>query len=338
MTPNPTSPMQYILRHLRVCARHTCPLFLTGPTGSGKTTLARQVHEWSQRRGRFVPLNCAALSEGIAESELFGHVRGAFTGAERTRAGCFELASEGTLFLDEVGDLSPANQARLLKAVEEGEVWRVGDAAPIPTTCRIIAATSRPELLRADLAYRLGGVVVEVPGLAARPAEILPLAAQWAEPHTLTACAESALLAHEWPGNVRELRNVITAASIAAEVAERDTICGADVAAALARSLRPAAPLALTAAAVGGVQRLPPPRPLAPPPSDLPPVEVSHPRWVQAWHLSAAVGMFSREDYEGAAGAPRSTAGRDLAAMVRRGILRVIPPHLYAWAGGAPAV
>lgn len=329
-----THPMQHILRQLEVCARHTCALLLLGPTGCGKTTLARKVHEWSRRAGRFVAVNCAALPESLAESELFGHTKGAFTGAERTRAGYFEQAAEGTLFLDEVGDLTPANQARILKAVEEGEVVRVGDATPTPITCRIIAATSSPQLLRSDLAYRLGGVVVEVPGLAARPAEILPLAVQFAGAFTLSPCAEARLLAHDWRGNVRELRNVITAATIQAEVAERVTICGVDVAAALAHTLRPTTHP--QPSATPHLRRLPAPLPT--PPQDLPRVQVPHSRWAQAWHLSCAVSLFSREDYEAAANAPRSTAGRDLRAMVAVGILRRVPPHLYLWVCGAPTV
>lgn len=332
--------MERTISQVKAAARRNCPLFFVGPTGAGKTTLAYKAHEWSGRRGGFVSLNCAALPEGLAEAELFGSASGAFTDAKRAKSGYFEQASEGTLFLDEVGDLSPTNQARLLKAVEEGAIVRVGETTPRPTSCRIIAATSRPDLLRPDLAYRLGGVVVEVPGLAARRSEILPLANRFAAEALahLSPDAPTFLLDADWPGNVRELRNVITAAAVLAEADGRNVITAADLAQAqdTASRLFSSSPAPSTSPTTPAS-----PIPAWPPSaasSLLPPVTVRSPRWLSAWRLSHTHKLFTREDYEAAAGAPRSTAGRDLREMISFGILRRLPPRHYAWIGGDPSV
>ncbi|WP_353116932.1 sigma-54 dependent transcriptional regulator [Nitratidesulfovibrio sp.] len=220
-------------------------VLLTGETGTGKTALARAIHTRSARSGRpFVEVTCTALAESLFESEVFGHVRGAFTGAVRDHAGKFELAEGGTLFLDEVGELSPASQAKLLRFLEDRVIERVGGTRPLRLDVRIIAATNR-ELarlcregaFREDLYYRLNVFECVVPPLRDRPDDIAPLAAKLfraasvrlgvetgvgpdAEGHPGTpAMGEGpgplpqavlhALLAHRWPGNVRELRNAM---------------------------------------------------------------------------------------------------------------------------------
>jgi two-component system response regulator HydG len=197
-----------------------------GETGTGKELVARAVHANSPRRGnRFMALNCAALSETILESELFGHEKGAFTGATQARKGRFEYAHGGTLFLDEVGDLPAATQVKLLRVIEYGEVFRVGSNEPVKVDVRLIAATHkdlatliREGKFREDLYYRLKVVTVELPPLRDR-VEDLPLLAgafidEFAKQYRkkspeLTPAALELLYDYAWPGNVRELRNCI---------------------------------------------------------------------------------------------------------------------------------
>jgi len=199
-------------------------VLLLGETGVGKEVLAREVHERSGRRGEFVAVNCAALTESLLESELFGHEKGAFTGAVQARAGLFEAADGGTLFLDEVGELSLSTQVKLLRVLEEKKVVRVGGRTPRALDVRFVAATNRDLELaiadgefRQDLFYRLNGLTLHVPALRDRPADILALA----EHFLSAACRASgqraeldpevkeALLSYRFPGNIRELRNVI---------------------------------------------------------------------------------------------------------------------------------
>ena len=214
-------------------------VLLTGETGTGKTALARAIHARSGRAGRpFVEVTCTALAESLFESEVFGHVRGAFTGAVRDHAGKFELAEGGTLFLDEVGELSPASQAKLLRFLEDRVIERVGGTRPLRLDVRIIAATNRDlarlcreGAFREDLYYRLNVFECVVPPLRDRPDDIAPLAAKLFRAATVrlgvgtdgtpdaAASTEGlaplppavlhALLAHRWPGNVRELRNAM---------------------------------------------------------------------------------------------------------------------------------
>jgi len=214
-------------------ARATISVLLLGETGVGKEVLARAIHQRSPRAGAaFVSVNCAALSESLLESELFGYERGAFTGAREAHAGLFEAAHGGTLFLDEVGEASPATQAKLLRVVEERAVMRVGARRSRPVDVRIVSATNRDPVadaesgrFRQDLYFRLGGVVLTLPPLRERPSDIEPLARAFAaatcrqlERSDVTFAAEvlAQLQAYAWPGNVRELRNAVERAVILA--------------------------------------------------------------------------------------------------------------------------
>jgi two-component system, NtrC family, response regulator HydG len=209
-------------------------VLITGESGTGKEVFARALHDQGKRRtAPFVALNCAALPADLIESELFGHVRGAFTGAERDRDGVFVAADGGTLLLDEIGELAPQAQAKLLRALEERTVTPVGSNRSVSVDARIIAATNRPlaELsrtgaFREDLLYRLSVVQLHLPPLRERREDVGPLAthfiAHFAERHgrpalPLDESARRALLAHDWPGNVRELRNAIERAVVMAE-------------------------------------------------------------------------------------------------------------------------
>jgi Nif-specific regulatory protein len=202
------------------------PVMIRGESGTGKELVARAIHVHGPRRRRpFLGENCAAIPESLLESELFGHVRGAFTGAERARPGLFEQADGGTLFLDEVGDMSPAMQVRLLRVVEEGEIRRVGGEKPIPVNVRIITATHRDlqaEIkagrFRLDLLYRLQVLSIEIPPLRERPGDVALLASHFLDRiaaergRTPTAVDDDAMGLFEryaWPGNVRELQNTL---------------------------------------------------------------------------------------------------------------------------------
>ncbi|HET9334736.1 MAG TPA: sigma-54 dependent transcriptional regulator [Gemmatimonadota bacterium] len=214
-------------------------VLVTGESGTGKELAARALHAESRRAGSpFIALNCSALPGELIESELFGHVKGAFTGADRDRAGVFEAADGGTLFLDEVGDLAPSAQAKLLRAVEERRVTPVGTTASRPVDVRLVAATNRPldEMaargeFREDLLYRLQVVTLRLPPLRERRADIpalavhfvAELAGRYDRPvRSLSAAARRALVAYDWPGNVRELRNVLERAVVLAETEEID--------------------------------------------------------------------------------------------------------------------
>jgi two-component system, NtrC family, response regulator AtoC len=214
-------------------------VLVLGETGVGKDVMASLVHELSDRAQKpFVRLNCASLPEQLLESELFGHERGAFTGAVSTKRGLLESADGGTVFLDEIGDMPLLLQAKLLRALESGEVIRVGALQPRKVDLRFVAATNR-ELaadvsvghFRRDLFYRLSCVTLSVPPLRERPSEIEPLAqlfvtracARFGSASTrLSAAALDALRAHDWPGNVRELRNVVERAVLLSDGASID--------------------------------------------------------------------------------------------------------------------
>ncbi|MDR4126925.1 nitric oxide reductase transcriptional regulator NorR [Yanghanlia caeni] len=223
--------MAQLLHELDVVADSDLPVLLLGETGVGKELFARRVHRRSRRRHKpLVHVNCAALPESLAESELFGHVKGAFSGATQDRAGRFETAQGGTLFLDEVGELPLSVQAKLLRALQNGEIQRLGTDTPIKTDVRIIAATNRQlkdttlaGSFRADLYHRLSVYPVHIPPLRERGRDVLILAGHFLEFNRarlgvrglrLSYAAEEALMAYPWPGNVRELEHVISRAAL----------------------------------------------------------------------------------------------------------------------------
>lgn len=225
--------MQEVLRKIEAVASTAVTVLITGESGVGKELVARALHaDGARANGPFVALNCGAFAETLLESELFGHEKGAFTGALARHPGAFERADGGTLFLDEIGLAPRPVQIRLLRALEEHEVLRVGGLAPVSVDVRVIAASNRDlrELVRSgvflpDLLYRLQVVTIAVPPLRERPEDIRPLAerfaAQAARDHgrgieRISPDYFEALVAHAWPGNVRELRNVVEASVILA--------------------------------------------------------------------------------------------------------------------------
>jgi DNA-binding NtrC family response regulator len=207
-----------LLTPLQRAAPSNLPVLLIGETGTGKERFARATHHFSGRSGPFLAVNCAALPEQLAEAELFGYRRGAFTGAERASPGYFRAAHGGTLFLDEMPELSPALQAKLLRVLEDGQVMSLGESTSVTVDVRIVTASQRPlrELvaagrLRQDLAARLNGLEVRIPPLAARRADVPRLFSQFLKqqsggrPPTVEARLIEALCLHDWPENVREL-------------------------------------------------------------------------------------------------------------------------------------
>ncbi|KWA21017.1 sigma-54-dependent transcriptional regulator [Burkholderia territorii] len=230
-----------VQKQLGRAATSDATVLVTGETGTGKEVAARVLHAASARHaGPFVAVNCAAIPPDLLESELFGHRRGAFTGAHADRAGRLVEADGGTLFLDEIGDMPAAMQAKLLRALQERQVTPLGADRPTPIDIRVVAATHRDlaeavasGTFREDLFYRLNVIPLHLPPLAERVADILPLAAHFLEraagarPLHLTNDAQRALLGHRWPGNVRELRNVMERA---AALAPGPAITAADLA------------------------------------------------------------------------------------------------------------
>jgi transcriptional regulator with PAS, ATPase and Fis domain len=218
--------MQRVYELIQTVAVHEVPVRLNGETGTGKELAAREIHALSKRsKTPFIAQDCGALTETLLESELFGHVRGAFTGATSDHPGLFQIADGGTIFLDEIQNTSPALQAKLLRVVEEGEVRPVGGTRPRRVDVRLIAACNvdlkaavKDARFRADFFYRLNRFPIELPPLRAHAEDIMPLATYFVgmvcEAHGRAAeridpRMESALVSYAWPGNIRELRNVI---------------------------------------------------------------------------------------------------------------------------------
>ena len=234
--------MQELFVLIRRLAPHARTVLITGETGSGKELVARALHRCGPRSSkRFVAINCSAVVETLFESELFGHTRGAFTGATENKPGLFEVANGGTLFLDEIGELSQTMQAKLLRVLETGEVQRVGSVTPTNVDVHVVAATNRDlrsesaaGRFRSDLFYRLNVVELRVPALRERREDIPYLTAAFVRDSAarlrkkivgLTPSAERVLVSAAWEGNVRELRNIVERASILADgefIGERD--------------------------------------------------------------------------------------------------------------------
>jgi transcriptional regulator with PAS, ATPase and Fis domain len=227
-----------VLSLAKTAASSSCAVLITGESGTGKELIARAIHDFSPHNaGRYVPVNVAALPGDLVESHLFGHVSGAFTGATHNRAGAFRSAAGGTLLLDEIGDLPPTTQPKLLRALEEKEIQPVGSDTTVPVDTRVIAATSQDlehmvetGRFREDLLYRLNVVEIHIPPLRERPEDIPVLAEYYCEHHAkangkpvkhLNADACLQLLNHPWKGNVRELSNMIERAVLFCEL---DTI------------------------------------------------------------------------------------------------------------------
>jgi len=234
--------MKEIFKTIEKVAGSNATVLIHGETGTGKELIAEAIHRNSQRsENNFVKMNCASLTDSLLESELFGHEKGAFTGADRQRSGRFELANDGTLFLDEVGNMSPSTQAKVLRATQEQEFERVGGSRTIKVDVRLIAATNidLPAAIaagrfREDLYYRLNVVNIRVPPLRERREDILPLARHFVlklgreMKRPIEGFSDKAielLISHDWPGNVRELENTVERAVLMAEngpITEKD--------------------------------------------------------------------------------------------------------------------
>lgn len=221
-----SKPMMKVFERIRQAAATDATVLIQGETGTGKELVARAIHFNSPRQNnRFVPLNCAGLVETILESELFGHEKGAFTGATTSRVGMFEYADHGTLFLDEIGDMPRSSQVKLLRVLEEGTIVRVGSNEPVRVDVRLIAATHQDlhaqvqdDSFRQDLFYRLNVVTINLPPLRDRRSDISLLADHFLRQlseqhgksvHGLSPRVKKFLLRYDWPGNVRELRNCL---------------------------------------------------------------------------------------------------------------------------------
>jgi len=254
-----SAPMQALYRLIEQVGPSAVPVLVAGETGTGKELVAQAIHKASGRSGLFVAINCAALPESILESELFGHVRGAFTGAAGERVGKFEAADHGTVFLDEITEMSAALQARLLRVLQESYVERVGSNRRVDLDLRVIAATNRDPRtavgdgrLREDLYYRLEGVRIDLPPLRERGADVELLAQHFLDRHarrlrrsapTLDAATAALLHTHDWPGNVRELDNLMGRVVLLGGLTSAEHIVGRELAIA-----RPAVPEVAAAA------------------------------------------------------------------------------------------
>ncbi len=258
----PGPALQQVLQVVRKVADSTATVLISGETGTGKEMIAGALHYGSGRAKQpFVKVNCAAIPDSLLESELFGHEKGAFTGADRQRIGRFEQADRGTLFLDEIGDMSQGTQSKLLRVLQSREFERLGGTRTIKVDVRIIAATNRDLTalvregrFREDLFYRLNVVSLRIPPLRERPDDTLPLARHFLDRYAaelkkrarrLAPDAEALLLRHPWPGNVRELQNAMERATL---LADGDAIIARDLAGVLGEA--PIGPL--VAATVNG--------------------------------------------------------------------------------------
>ncbi|MGE5849965.1 MAG: sigma-54-dependent transcriptional regulator [Candidatus Methylomirabilota bacterium] len=226
--------MQEVYRLIDLAAPTTAPVLISGESGTGKELVARRLHELSPRsKGPFVAVNCSAIPETLLESEIFGHEKGAFTGAVERRAGCFELAHMGTLLLDEIAEMTPSTQAKFLRILQDGTVRRLGGKTEMTVDVRVVASTNKDPLkamkdgtFREDLYYRLNVVSIHLPPLRERREDVPLLIQAFIEEfngkyqrqiRSVDEAVQQSLLAHPWPGNVRELRNTIERAVITCE-------------------------------------------------------------------------------------------------------------------------
>ena len=225
-----SSKMQQVLKLVQAAARADSPVLIHGETGTGKELIAKALHSESGRKGQFLAINCSAITSGLLESELFGHKKGAFTGADREKEGLFSIASGGTLFLDEIADLPLELQPKLLRVLQEGEIRKVGATRSEKIDTRVVAAAGkdlqeaiRNNQFRSDLYYRLAVVDINLPPLRERPEDIIMLAEYFLTrlcerdkrpKPKLCAAARTSLTAYRWPGNVRELENYLEKALI----------------------------------------------------------------------------------------------------------------------------
>jgi len=232
--------MQRVFGIIEKVAKTNSTTLILGESGTGKELVARAIHRLSGRTGKLVPVNCGAIPEEILESELFGHERGAFTGAVNSKVGRFQLADGGTIFLDEIGEMSPKLQVKLLRVLQERKVEPVGSTRSIDVDVRVIAATNkdlREEVkagrFREDLFYRLQVVPIVLPALSERRDDIRLLARTFLqracktigrEPMHFTSAAEESLLAYHWPGNVRELENLVERLAVLSEADAIDSV------------------------------------------------------------------------------------------------------------------
>jgi two-component system, NtrC family, response regulator HydG len=223
--------MQHLFNLIQSVSQTDAPVLILGPSGSGKELVAKAVHQNSARKDKpFIKVNCAALNDNLLESELFGHIKGAYTGAEKARMGRFEAANDGTIFLDEIGDIPLSTQVKLLRVLEENEIERVGDNTSIPINVRIITATHKDleqqieaSLFRHDLYFRINVFPINCPSLSARIDDIPDLVLKFISESAritrkqikgISPEALASITAYHWPGNVRELRNVIDYAMV----------------------------------------------------------------------------------------------------------------------------
>ena len=261
-----SEPMQEVLKLIGQVAASDATVLITGESGTGKELIARCIHQHSLRaKGPFLAVNCAAIPENLIESELFGHEKGAFTGATAEKPGKFELCDGGTIFLDEIGDMSLPTQTKVLRAIQEGEIQRVGGTKTLKVSVRLVAATNKDleamvvtRQFREDLYYRLNVFRIRLPALRHRKSDVPMLvdymlqrqaAAKKTRPKRLSNEALDALLAYDWPGNVRELENVVQRANV---LAKGETILPKDLPQDVLNPRKmgiPAAPTATLAAA-----------------------------------------------------------------------------------------
>ena len=233
-----SEPLRALLSTIERVARSQATVLITGESGSGKELIARAVHHYSLRSHKpWVDLSCAALPEHLIESELFGHERGAFSGADTSKPGLFEMASGGTIFLDEIGELDPRMQVKLLRVLDAVAYYRLGGVKKVTVDVRVVAATNQDlekavseGRFRGDLYHRLAQFTMWVPPLRQRIADIAPLARHFLAQHdpkmSLSPAALALLEAQPWPGNIRELRNIVTKAAV---LAQHQEISAADL-------------------------------------------------------------------------------------------------------------